>query len=179
LPAIFAAGWQPVAYRQNSELAAEAWHWNPQGTWSDPSGRGYFTEWVQPGSGEHKTFSAAGDISDAAGHSLVTAYALLRPDGQWSILLVNRDQWNAHGVHVEFDGQNGRSFLAGPVTMLTFGSAQYAWHPTKHGGFPDPDGPAARASINAAADTIYELPKASMTVIRGGIAGQSGGSRAH
>jgi hypothetical protein len=41
-----ASGWQPVTYRQNTELAIEAWHWNPQGTWSegrDASGKGYFT----------------------------------------------------------------------------------------------------------------------------------------
>jgi hypothetical protein len=131
------------------------------------------TEWVQPGSGEHETFSAAGDISDAAGHSLVTAYALLRPDGQWSLLLVNRDQGNEHSVHVEFDNKSGRKFFSGPVTVLTFGSAQYAWHPTKDGGFPDPDGPATRASISAGDDTVYDLPKASMTVIRGAIADQS------
>jgi F5/8 type C domain len=138
------------------------------------------TEWVEPGNGVQKTFAASGDIFDAAGHSLVTAYALLRPDGQWSLLLVNRDQENAHKVRIEFDsGKGGASFFSGPVTMFTFGSAQYQWHPTEFGGFPDPDGPPMKATIVAKADAMYELPAASMTVIRGEIANPSGKAKTH
>ena len=37
------AGWGAITYRQNTELFCQAWHWNPKGTWSDPSGKGYFT----------------------------------------------------------------------------------------------------------------------------------------
>ena len=39
---VLAAGWQPVSYRQNTELHAEAWHWNPHGTFSEGD-RGYWT----------------------------------------------------------------------------------------------------------------------------------------
>jgi hypothetical protein len=131
------------------------------------------TEWVLPGSGAHKVYAASGDLVDAAGHSLVTAYALERPDGSWSLMLVNRDQENAHSVHIEFDDgrAGGKRFFNGPVSVTTFGSAQYQWHPTNQGGFPDPDGPAAKATITGNPDSVYELPKASMNVLRGAIAG--------
>src|SRR5690242_10945799 len=42
------AGWGMISYRQNTDLFVQAWHWNPKGTWSDPSGKGYFVGDANP-----------------------------------------------------------------------------------------------------------------------------------
>jgi hypothetical protein len=144
-------------------------------------------EWVQPAGGEHEVFAAHADVDDGAGHSLVTAYAVKRPDGQWSVMAVNRDQETAHKVRISFGGETG---FAGPVEMATFGSGQYAWHAPRtrfvahaeqaaqntivieNNGTADPDGPIARREINAGTATVYELPAASVVVIRGKVAGR-------
>jgi hypothetical protein len=144
-------------------------------------------EWVDPGDKQHDVFSAASDVDDGAGHALVTAYALKRPDGQYSLLVVNRDQQNAHKVKIVFEDQSTHNNAAfdGSVGISTFGKAQYQWHPghtrfVGHAEYPaqpsveaesfgtaDPDGPILHVKQNVSADTAYELPAASVTVIRG------------
>lgn len=143
-------------------------------------------EWVQPGSGEHQVFAASSDVNDGAGHELVTAYAVMRPDGSWAVMAVNRDQQNAHRVRITFEGPGEKqSAFAGPVEVSTFGSGQYLWHPAQtrfmaHAeesgnptivpttkGWADPDGPIVQSKLTAEKDTLYDLPAASVVVIRG------------
>ena len=127
---------------------------------------------VQPGGQEHQLFPTESDILDPAGHRLVTAYSVLRPDGQWSVMLVNKDQENSHALHIAFrdDSASDEMFLAGPVEIITFGSEQYQWHSNIKGGTADPDGPAARSAIDGGTNTMYTVPKASITVLRGKLA---------
>ncbi len=140
-------------------------------------------EWLQA-DGDNQVFPAASDLTDGVGHSLVTAYALKRPDGQWSVMLVNKDQENNHHIHVEFAGKVGApTQFSGSVEESIFGSAQYEWKPSpqdfnahlpeaannpaslSHEGEASPDGPILRKQISAAGDV--ELPAASVVILRG------------
>jgi hypothetical protein len=129
-------------------------------------------EWLQPGNGQHRLFAASGDITDGVGHLLVTAYPVLRPDGNWALLVVNKDQENGHQVAVRFDDtvlQRSGGFT-GPVSAIVFGKAEYQWRPEVDGGTADPDGPPAAATVDSGPNTTFTLPPASITVLRGRVA---------
>ena len=130
-------------------------------------------EWVQHRAGVHQMFTASNDIKDAEGNQLVTSYAVHRPDGNWSLMLVNRDEENPHTIRVAFDDANKKqsASFAGPVTVVSFGSAQYIWINDGPNSHPDPDNPPVATTIVANPQTTFPLPKASITVLRGKVAG--------
>ncbi len=128
-------------------------------------------EWAEPKDTEHRLYVASSAVKDAAGHVLVTAYPLQRPDGQWAVMLVNKDHDHPHPVHLVFrNGRPGKdNFFTGPVTMITFGRAQYQWHPDRRKGHADPDNPPV-TTVVPGGDAIYILPAASVSVLRGRLA---------
>ena len=129
-------------------------------------------EWAQPEDAEHLQYLASSDVKDAQGHVLVTAYALRRPDGQWSLMLINKDHDHAQQVRIVFHNAdtNRDSYFSGQLARITFGKDQYQWHPARKKGYADPDGPAARSTLNGKAEMRYDLPAASLTVVRGKLA---------
>jgi hypothetical protein len=126
-------------------------------------------EWAQPGEAANRLFPAASDLKDDKGRVVVTAYALARPDGQWSVLLVNKDAENGHSVDIVFqdgDGKRPRSFSPG-VAMATFGAEQFTWHANGDDGHASPDGPIAISHPAGGAGARFTLPRASISVLRG------------
>jgi hypothetical protein len=138
-------------------------------------------------------------VKDDAGNILVTAYPVERPDGQWSIMLINKDEDKDHSVKVVFADPVTKQdrFFSGTVDRIVFGPAEYQWHPDpipagaapalgagggngrgrggngRGGGrgHADPDGPPSKSTVAAdGANTLYDLPKASIIVLRGKIA---------
>jgi hypothetical protein len=147
------------------------------------------TEWIQPGAQPNSIFPATSTVSDGVGHMLVTAYADLRPDGKWSVMLVNRDQDVAHTIKIAFHNKEDSPTMgfSGDVQTVIFGKAQYAWHPQvvspmshpEHPNEPvivsgyghaDPDGPPLHEDLHVTSTTGFEVPAASIMVVRGTLA---------
>jgi hypothetical protein len=147
-------------------------------------------EWLQHDGGTHTLFPAVADLDDGAGHSIVTAYAVERPDGEWSVMLINKDQHSSHKLNLVFQNQQrgGEShFFSGQVHEATFGRDQYHWKTAQHdfnahqplaantpspGGTAAPDGPISSRNFEADKATRYDLPAASIVVLRGKFASQ-------
>ena len=126
-------------------------------------------EWVKHGAGEHQLYPAQADLKDEAGHILITAYAVKRPDQDWSLLLINKDPSNAHEVKLSFT-QNGNDAplqFIGEVKAVTFGAAEYVWHPSGPTSHADPAGPAKTTRLRLNANQQITLPRASVTVLSG------------
>jgi hypothetical protein len=126
-------------------------------------------EWVQHRAGVHSMFPASVNIKDRDGNLLLTSYAVHRPDGNWSLMLVNRDETNAHAVRVVFEDAKTKreASFSGPITFVTFGSDQYVWINNGPQSHADPDNPPVATTVRGDAGTIFTLPKASITVLRG------------
>jgi F5/8 type C domain len=130
-------------------------------------------EWVRHGAGRHELYPAQADLQDEAGHTLITAYAVKRPDGDWSLLLINKDPSNAHEVSLSFanNGVDSQMHFAGEVKSVTFGAAEYVWHPSGATSHADPAGPAKTGHLTLKLGQKVSLPKASVTVLTGKVAG--------
>jgi hypothetical protein len=128
-------------------------------------------EWVQHRSAVHEMFPSSTDMKDEKGNVLVTSYTVHRPDGNWSVMLVNRDEAHSHAVRVVFEKPRHRqSSFSGPVTMVTFGSEQYLWKDEGQNSHADPDGPPVATTVAGSLGATFTLPKASITVLRGKVA---------
>jgi hypothetical protein len=130
-------------------------------------------EWVQHRSGVHYMFPSSTNIKDDEGNALVTTYAVRRPDGNWSLMLVNRDQSSTHAVRVVFEDSASKRHgsFSGLVAVTTFGSEQYEWKNDGTNSHADPDGPPVGFTVTANPEMTFTLPKASITVLRGRVKG--------
>ncbi|MBV9407238.1 MAG: discoidin domain-containing protein, partial [Candidatus Eremiobacteraeota bacterium] len=106
-------------------------------------------EWLEPGDRVHALFPAATNML-RGNAPLVSAYAARRPDGTWSVLLVNKDM-RAHDVRVEFAdaARPGEPpGFTGTVRRTTFGPQQYVWRSRGAQSSPSPNAPPLATSVS-------------------------------
>jgi hypothetical protein len=125
-------------------------------------------EWIGPPDQPHQIFPALSDIHNDSGEALVTAFALERPDGQWSVLLLNKDPTRTHAISIRFQSaetDRDRTF-AGAADLYQFSTRQYLWQVDGERSHPLRDEPPEHFVLSNTAGEII-LPPYSMTVVRG------------
>ncbi len=126
-------------------------------------------EWVQAGDMLHEIYPAVSDVLNEKGDQLVSAYAVRRPDGLWSLMLINRDPGRTFQTTVNFrDTLTGSDrYFQGPLDLYQYSGKQYKLdsvlqRPTKN------DPPEHRV-VDAGKTTPFQLLPFSITILRGSI----------
>lgn len=124
-------------------------------------------EWAQPGDGPHRLYSASTDLLNERGEDMVSAYPLLRPDGFWSVLILNKDPARAVNSLIRFVDGTGQMAggLIGNVEIIQYSAQQYVWHANGRLGYAQPNEPPSHVFVRDPTTVI--LPAYSITVVRG------------
>jgi len=126
-------------------------------------------EWACAEGGWHTLYPAGISPEKGAQPPLLAAYPLLRPDGRWTLLFINKDPNQAFAVSVkcEKDGKESPSPFAAPFELLRFSSHEYQWKVNAKEGCPLRSEPASRRLVKPPQSRVI-LPPWSLTVLRSG-----------
>ena len=124
--------------------------------------------WADSTGGVHRQFAVRVAGTGVAGpDTLLSAFALRRPDRRWSVLLVNRDPSRERLVDVRIatGAASPPRVLRGPIDTWQYSAAQYQFLEEGARGHPVRDLPPAHTSSPGPATML--LPPYSITVITG------------
>jgi len=124
-------------------------------------------EWMQPTNETHEIFAVTTKPSKPTLSSVISVYAVRRPDKQWALLAINKDPNRPVRLTAQFKFSNGKrpvSFTQ-DIDVIQFSREQYLWHDDGPNGHPIRSLPAAH--LTRKASSFYELPPYSLTILRG------------
>jgi hypothetical protein len=122
-------------------------------------------EWTKPGNQLHELYATSSDMKDGSGRPMVSAYAVRRPDGRWSIMLVNKDRQHDHLIRINFADGGSVWHFSGNVSGYQYSSAQYAWKESGENGHPLRSQPPKYLRLRG--DQPVKVPAFSLTLVRG------------
>jgi F5/8 type C domain len=122
--------------------------------------------WAQPADASLQVFEANSDVLDKTGRQLITAYALLRPDNEWSLMLINKDPVKALKTDIKILNRstNQTSLLKLPVELNQFSEKQYKWLAQGENSRPIRSLPPTETKITTGGPIT--LPPYSLTVVK-------------
>lgn len=122
-------------------------------------------QWVLPGDQPHGVYPVTTSLGDHLPR--LTAYAVRRPDGLWSVLVINKDV-APRTVSIDFARGVSVAHFSGAVDVVAFGREQYRWTGRGPRDLPNPDRGLQYSHIARGARTYVVAPE-SLTVLRGAI----------
>lgn len=125
-------------------------------------------EWAKPGNGVHEIYNST---ASGGGSALpVTSYAVFRPDGLWSVMLINKDPSNTRQLQIRFRDvyKGSNSQFQGPVDVYQYSRKQYLLSAEKREPHPIRSEPPEHTLENES-PSFFALPPYSLTVIRGSV----------
>jgi hypothetical protein len=124
-------------------------------------------DWATQADARHRLYRASVDLKDEKGRPWVTAYPLLRPDGSWSVMIVNRDSRRSHPVRIVFrkDGQDTALGAGGEVAVAQYSTRQYRYLNAGEQSRPVKDLPPVRSRAKGGRTIV--LPATSLTIVEG------------
>jgi len=124
-------------------------------------------EWLGAPDGVHSLYRTR--VAGAAGSDArLAAYAVHRPDGQWAVLILNKDPVRARVADVRFRGADlDAARWQGPLDVFQYSPKQYAWISNRDDGHPAHSEPPARYKTESGKPAVLNLPPMSLTVVRG------------
>lgn len=120
-------------------------------------------QWLELGAAQHRMYAAA-PFTAGEPDSLLSAFAVKRPDGKWSVLLVNRDASRPRRVRLRLAGNSSAALIEGVHDEWLFSRAQYRWNADGENGHPGPDRPPLHRRTR---QNTITLPPYSLALVRG------------
>ena len=143
-------------------------------------------EWLGAPDGVHSLYRAR--IAGSGADGSLAAYAVHRPDGQWALLVLNKDPVRERLAGIRFEGAGAASWR-GPHEVFQYSRRQYAWQADGANGHPKFSEPPEQYRTEAGKPLSLSLPPMSLTVVRGaglemptaelGAEGEAGKARAN
>ena len=120
--------------------------------------------WAQPSDSRLESYPSVCSITNKKDEAIVSAYSLRMPDGNWSVMLINKDAHRTFNVEVQIENLGDKKIISWkPSHFIQYSGQQYQWHADGLDGHPTKSLPPVLKTIDGTSNLT--LPPYSLTVI--------------